>query len=82
MPYETEITGQWIISEDRVIADATCQRIADLIAGYLVEIGKDPSGWNTLSRDQFDGRFWELIYPRSEMHGGGPPQLRCIPKTM
>ena len=31
-----------------------------------------------LYRDPNDNRLWELIYPQSEMHGGGPPELRNL----
>ncbi|MBL0317838.1 MAG: hypothetical protein IPP74_00790 [Alphaproteobacteria bacterium] len=75
---ETEITGSWLMKEGRVINDEASYRINDLISTYLLKLGKDISGWNTLYRDPYDGRYWELIYPQSEIHGGGPPQLRCI----
>lgn len=61
-------------------ADETCQRITDMTAGYLIELGRDSSGWETLYRDPHDGRFWELTYPESELQGGGPPQLRYLPE--
>lgn len=75
---ETEITGKWLMSQGCVVADETCQRIVDLTNGYLLELGRDSSGWDTLYRDPNDGRFWELTYPKSDLQGGGPPQLRCI----
>jgi immunity protein 27 of polymorphic toxin system len=31
--------------------------------------------WSKLYLDPVDGGYWELTYPQSEMHGGGPPQL-------
>lgn len=77
-PNETEIIGKWGVVEGRIVADETCQRIAELIRDYLVELGRDTSGWDALYRDPNDGRFWELIYPQSEMQGGGPPQLQCL----
>jgi len=78
-PNETKITGKWLMSQDRTVADETCQRISDLTQRHLVELGRDPSGWDVLYRDPNDGRFWELTYPQSELQGGGPPQLRCLP---
>lgn len=75
---ETRLTGKWITSGGRVVEDETCKRIADLVNRYLVKLGDDPSGWETLYRDPADGRLWELTYPQSEMHGGGPPELRCL----
>ncbi|SFM17144.1 Immunity protein 27 [Bradyrhizobium sp. NFR13] len=41
----------------------------------LEEIGHDASGWDTLFRDPVSGALWEITYPHSEMHGGGPRQL-------
>jgi len=32
----------------------------------------------TLYRDPDDGRYWERTYPQSELHGGGPPELRVL----
>ncbi len=29
-----------------------------------------------LYRDPADNRLWELSYPNSALHGGGPPMLR------
>ena len=49
-----------------------------LVASHLVEIARDSTGWDTLYVDPDDGRFWEHIYPQSEMHGGGPPMLKHV----
>ena len=35
-------------------------------------------GWETLYRDPDDGRFWKLTFPKSYMHGGGPPALILV----
>ena len=75
---ETEITGVWLMSQGHMIANKNCQRIYDLIHSHLVEVSRDSSGWEALYRDPNDGRFWEITYPHSEMHGGGPPQLRYL----
>jgi hypothetical protein len=50
-----------------------------LIANHLVQLGADSSGWSELYRDPDDSRLWELTWPQSETHGGGPPRLICIP---
>ena len=42
------------------------------------KITSDSSGWNILHRDDSSGQLWETTYPRSEMHGGGPRELRSV----
>ena len=77
-PTETQLTGRWLLQNGHVVADEICKRIDQLVQSYLVQLGVDESGWDVLYRDPTDGRFWELIYPQSELQGGGPPQLRCL----
>lgn len=83
-PQETEIIGRWIAVDQSVKADDTCNRIKRLIANTLEHVAFDPKagGWETLFRDRSDGRYWERTYPQSEMHGGGPPSLRCLPENV
>jgi hypothetical protein len=78
---ETVLTGQWLTSQGAPVADETCRRIHALTQNHLVGLGRDASGWDTLYRDPTDGRLWELTYAQSEVHGGGPPQLRCLSPT-
>jgi hypothetical protein len=76
--FETVLTGAWLSRDGQPVADETCERINKLVLSYLKEVGRDASGWDVLYRDPEDGRLWELIYPQSELQGGGPPQLRCV----
>jgi hypothetical protein len=75
---ETVITGRWFFENGPMHADEACARIYDLIHNYLERLGTDSTGWDTLYLDPADGRHWELIYPQSEMQGGGPPELRFV----
>jgi hypothetical protein len=75
---ETTIIGQNILVQGRIAGDDASQRIADLVTTHLTKLGHDQSGWDTLYRDPYDGRLWELIYPQSELQGGGPPSLVVI----
>jgi hypothetical protein len=75
---ESKLVGRWVLEDGRLISDDISKKITELIKYYLTEIGHDSSGWLTLYRDPNDGRFWELDYPQSELHGGGPPRLRVI----
>ena len=77
-PDENELVGHWVLVDTRVVGDATCERVEWLTAEVLEIVGTSESGWETLFRDPSDGRYWERTYPRSELHGGGPPTLRCL----
>lgn len=75
-PDERELRGHWPVQEDRsVTADAVEQGTEWLTKQKLERIAKRSSGWETLYRDPTDGRLWELTYPQSKMHGGGPRRL-------
>jgi hypothetical protein len=75
---ETLLVGKCDSREGRVVGDNTCVRIDELVRTHLKALGRDTTGWDALFRDPEDGRLWELTYPQSELHGGGPPQLRCL----
>jgi hypothetical protein len=79
--HETEIRGRWIMVGGRVEADDDCRRIDELVAHKLRELGQDATGWDRLFVDPGDGRHWELTYPESELHGGGPPRLRYLQES-
>jgi hypothetical protein len=77
---EQVLTGSWIAENGKVHGDAICERIIWLLAHHLRKIADSPQwgAWETLYQDPDDGRYWERTYPQSELHGGGPPQLRCL----
>ena len=75
---ETVLIGEWQSVGDRVVGNEACERIHLLTSQYLERVATDASGWDKLYRDPEDGRYWELTYPQSEMHGGGPPRLTCL----
>lgn len=79
LPTESLLTGTWLMHDGRIIADDVCKRIDWLVRMHLHELGRDASGWDTLYRDPVDERLWELVFPRSDAHGGGPPELRYLP---
>jgi len=76
-PTETDLTGRWIVVNGKVVGDAATERIEWLTARALEKIAFSPESgaWETLFRDPNDGRYWERTYPKSHMHGGGPPRL-------
>ena len=50
----------------------------DLALSRLEKLAVDSSGWLSLYRDPSTGELWEITYPHSEMHGGGPRALSHI----
>lgn len=72
---ETKIVGRWVFENGKLVADSAAKRIYQLVDSALVEIARSDDGWSVLYLDQADGRYWELSYPDSEQHGGGPPAL-------
>jgi hypothetical protein len=77
-PAETAIVGAWLVSRGRVHPDDSARRIDELRKSHLIELARSADGWDILFRDPCDRRLWELTYPSSEMHGGGPPALTVI----
>jgi hypothetical protein len=75
---ETLIQGGWELVNGRTVADASLMRIRSLIMIELEKVADTSGGWETLYRDQIDGRLWERFFPQGEMHGGGPESLRTI----
>lgn len=78
LPTETEIVGSWVIEQGRPKADDAARRIDELVNGYLEDVAASEDGWSRLFRDSNDGRYWELTYPDSALHGGGAPRLTNI----
>ena len=77
-PDETELVGKWELVGGRLVADAVATRIQMLLSGPLIPIRASQDGWNTLYLDPSDNRLWELSYPESHLHGGGPPSLTLL----
>jgi hypothetical protein len=73
---EIEIVGEWIErSYGDVVGNESCQRIAWLVKYSLKEIAVNGDNWEALYQNPKDGAYWEMSYPSSYMHGGGPPKL-------
>lgn len=77
-PDEYKLCGSWILVGSSLVIDDVGKRIEELTSKYLTKLKTDPSGWNTLYQDSIDNRYWELIYPESELQGGGASTLQYI----
>ena len=72
-----EIIGKWILKNNQVVGDSNCELIDSMIKNELEKVGTSEDGWNILYKSR-DGKTWELSYPESDLHGGGPPKLCLI----
>ncbi len=75
-PDEVEIRGGVQEVGNRIVPDAATQRIRWLRTQYLELVSTSDDGWTARYLDPADGRIWELVFPHSSTHGGGPPLLR------
>jgi hypothetical protein len=74
-PNETQLIGSWVRKNNTRAEDEVSLRIRSLIKSELQHIATSKDGWEVLYKDSRDGRYWELMYPHSEMQGGGPIAL-------
>jgi hypothetical protein len=72
-PDERALIGRWEKTPHGAVPDEVTKRVQSLVNGLLVKIAG--GGWEALYRDPNDERLWELTYPHSSWHGGGPPAL-------
>jgi Immunity protein 27 len=77
-PTETVLEGQWQVVGGKTTADDVALRIDRLVAAHLLMVAAKADGWSKLFRGPADGRLWEITYPKSEMHGGGPARLEVL----
>lgn len=77
---ETRLVGSWVEKGSSVVQDSVCERIRWLTDSYLEQVAVDGDNWSALYRNPDDGSYWELTYPQSYMHGGGPPTLQLVSK--
>ena len=74
---KTVLEGNWIHDGKTIVGDGVCEQIERLLPG-LTSIASREGGWTRLFRDPRSGEFWELTYPQSHLHGGGPPRLESL----
>ncbi len=75
---EKQLVGGYAIINGRVESDQITERINYLTENVLVRLGFSEDGWDILYQDKNDGRYWELTFPQSALHGGGPPTLTLL----
>ncbi len=71
-----ELRDEWQLSGGRMTAAGDAALIDDMLGRQLVQVAG--GGWRVLFRHRETGQYWELTYPKGEMHGGGPRLLRSL----
>ena len=72
----------WVSEDGKMIARGDAAAIDDMLGTKLEKIRSDASGWLVVYRHRETNQLWELSYPQSEMHGGGPRRLRLIGEAL
>lgn len=73
-PSETVISAD---VRDRTEARAISSRIFWLTREKFKHVATTDGGWSKLFIDDA-AQYWELSYPKSNQHGGGPPELQRV----
>ena len=73
-----ELRDLWEADGTRMVERGDAAAIDEMLNRKLEKQKADASGWRVLYRHHDTGQFWELTYPQSHMHGGGPRLLRCL----
>jgi hypothetical protein len=68
----------WVSEDGKMVARGDAAAIDDMLGTKLEKVRPDESGWLVVFRHRETNQLWELSYPQSEMHGGGPRRLRLI----
>lgn len=72
------LADHWVVRGSKVSAEGDAAKIDALLSADLIKLSTADGGWRTLYRHRRTGGLWELSYPQSEMHGGGPRRLRQL----
>ena len=72
---EAELTGKWLFENGKVVGDEIEERICELVEDRFTRLADREGGWVILHRDPVDRSLWELSFPQSGLHGGGPHRL-------
>ena len=78
MPSPTELNDIWSFANGRMVERGDGATITRLLEHELESVRTEDGGWTTIYRHRDTGELWELSYPQSEMHGGGPRRLRLL----
>jgi Immunity protein 27 len=73
-----DLRDVWYSEDGKMTARGDAKAIDEMLATKLEKIRVDPVNWIVVFRHRDTNQLWELRYPQSELHGGGPRRLRLI----
>jgi len=74
-----DLADRWVMRGPAVSNEGDADEIDALLSTELIEVAKADDGWRILYRHRATSALWELSYPNSERHGGGPRRFRELP---
>jgi hypothetical protein len=75
------LTEIWVGQGGSLVACGDATEIDRLLSQELEHLADTDGGWRKLYRRLGDETLWQLDYPQSEMHGGGPRRLQQLDVT-
>jgi hypothetical protein len=78
MASSEDLRDVWYAEDGKVIAREDAAAIDEMLATKLEEVRTEEGGWVVIFRHRDTNQLWELSYPQSELHGGGPRRLRLV----
>lgn len=75
------LTDLWVERDGSLVTDGDATEIDQLLARELKHLADADGGWRKLYRHSREETLWQLDYPQSEKHGGGPRRLQQLDIT-
>jgi len=76
-----DLRDVWYSEDGKVAARGDAEAIDEMLTTKLEKVRTEEGGWIVIYRHCDTNQLWELSYPQSELHGGGPRRLRLISKV-
>jgi Immunity protein 27 len=78
MTNATVLEELWVFEDGEMVARGDSAAIGELIATKLIKVRTEEDGWTVIYQHRETHQLWELSFPYSHLHGGGPRRLRPL----
>jgi hypothetical protein len=75
-------TETWIKRGSSLVVDGDTVEIDRLLKEELEHVASTDNGWTQLFVDARGDGYWELSFPQSNTHGGGPRLLSPVSRDL